>query len=199
MSRGLVLALSALVAALSLVPWFAQASHRDPKDGNDTKGLLDVKRVIVQGREKPRWETRTYARWTVKRIWDRGFVFVYLDTFGDERFDYYALIRGDVNHMTATLFRDRREKQDLDIGSLKAWRKDKRSVVVRIPLRKMNFPETRLTYRWRVQTIFTGSSCRRGCFDLVPNSGAISEPIPGREPTPTPTITISPTPTPSVT
>lgn len=195
MRRGSILALSALIAALSLAPWLAQASHRDPRDGDDTKGLLDVKRVIVQGREKPRWETRTYARWSVKKIWDRGFVFVYIDTFGDERFDYYALVRGDVDHMTASLWRDRKERKDREIGFLDAWRKDKRSVVVRIPLKRMNFPEQRLTYRWRVQTIFTGDSCKRGCFDFVPNEGAVEEPIPGREPTPTPTITITPTPT----
>ena len=199
MRRGLVLAISALIAALSLVPWLAQASHHDPTDARDTKGLLDVKRVLAEGRERPRWETRTYARWTVQRIWDRGFVFVYLDTFGDQRFDYYALIRGDVDHMTASLWRDRRERRDLEIGFLDAWRKDKRGVVVRIPLAKMNFPEKRLTYRWRVQTIYTGDSCKRGCFDFVPNSGAIEEPIPGREPTPTPTLTITPTPSPTVT
>lgn len=196
MRRGTVLALSALIAGLSLIPWLAEASHRSPEDGRDTKGLLDIKRVVMEGRERPRWHTRTYATWTVQRIWDRGFVFVYIDTFGDERFDYYALIRGDVDHMTASLWRDRREKKDREIGLLKAWRKDKRGVVVRIPLSKMNFPEQRLTYRWGVQSIYTGDSCRRGCFDLVPNTGAVEEPIPGREPpTPTPTITLTPTPT----
>lgn len=195
MRRALVLAVSTLIAALILLPWLAQASHRDPRDGDDTHGLLDVKRVIAEGREKPRWETRTYARWTVQRIWDRGYVFVYLDTFGDERFDYYALVRGDVDHMTASLWRDFRDKKDNEIGFLDAWRNDKRSVVVRIPLKKMNFPKKRLTYRWRVQTIYSGDSCARGCFDIVPNTGAVEEPIPGREPTPVPTITITPSPT----
>lgn len=192
----LVLAFCVLAAAAS-IPLVASADHTGVRDRNDTKGPFDMRRVQVTGARSPRYDVVTFPRWSVGRIWDRSFAQLYFDTFGDEASDYYILVRSDGYRMRGLLYRDRARKKDRLISSAKVWRPSKRSFAVRVRLRKMNFPERRLVYYWWVQTLHTGSGCKRVCFDRAPNNGRVTEPVPGagqESPTPTPSITIVPTP-----
>ncbi|HJR44811.1 MAG TPA: hypothetical protein VJ927_04345 [Actinomycetota bacterium] len=193
---GLVL-LAAIVGVASVVPLLAVASHVDVRDPNDTKGLLDVRRVSLKGSERPTWNIITFNDWSVVEMFDAGYFLVRLDTFGKARYDYYGLVRSDGFAMRGTLVRDRRSKPDFNVGSITAWHPTRTSVKVRIPLRKMKIGGDRLTYGWRVQTLFSG--CARVCIDDAPDDGGVREQIPGRGPVPTPTITITPTMTPTVT
>lgn len=196
----LALALCALAAVAAVVPFVASADHAGVTDGNDTKGPFDVRRVKVVGQRNPRYDVVTFPRWTLPQTWDRSYGLIYFDTFGGEAPDYYVLVRSDGRQMRARLYRDRPRKKDKPVAGVKAWRPGKRSFAVRVPLRKMQFPERRLVYHWWVVTLHTGTSCKRVCFDRAPNSGKVTEPAPGagQSPTPTPSITIVPTPSPSV-
>lgn len=187
------MAAAIVMASLS----FAGATHPDVVDPNDTKGLLDVKKIVSTHGKGPKFTFRTFAKWSVDRIWDRGYGLVHLDTFGDARFDYYALLWADGYNMKGTLYRDRRKKTDYAVGSLKVWRKNKRTMIVRIPLKKMEFGESRLHYRWIVKTLMTGKECPRVCIDRIPDQGSQQVLLPGVEPSPTPTETptVEPTPT----
>jgi hypothetical protein len=101
---------------------------------------------------------------------DQGFFLVNLDTFGDKRFDYYALIGSDGRRFRASLWRDRQSKRAKRIAKLKSWRASKDSVSVRIPLRKLRIGPARHTFRWYVQTLFIGPKCRRVRLSVIPSS-----------------------------
>jgi hypothetical protein len=189
------LAIVAVLAATTALVFMvlAGASHRDLRDGNDTRGSLDVRKVKSFGAiKKPGWRIITDERWIVRRMQDRGFALVNLDTFGDARFDYYALIASNGSRMKGTLWRDRISKRDRRVSTLAVWRADRRSVSVRIPLRKVKRGDKRLEYRWYIQTLYTSSNCKQVCIDRAPNRGAISDPN-GRTP-PTPTLSPDETP-----
>ncbi|HEV2756043.1 MAG TPA: hypothetical protein VG318_09745 [Actinomycetota bacterium] len=196
----LVLALCVAGAAAS-IPLIASADHSHVVDANDTKGPFDVRRVIVRGTRTPRYDVVTFTRWSVAQVWDRSYGFVYFDTFGDEDPDYYVLVRSDGYRMRALLYRDRTRKNDRIIGKVKAWRPGKRSFAVKVPLRKMTFPQQRLVYFWWVQTLHTGTSCKRVCFDRAPNRERVAEPVPGagQSPAPSPSVTVVPSLSPSPT
>ncbi len=61
-------------------------------------------------------EIITFHDWSVERIFDRGYFLIRLDTFGGERYDYYALARSTGFRMKATLVRDRRSKPDFKVA-----------------------------------------------------------------------------------
>lgn len=194
-----------VVAALAVVPLLAWANHQDATDGNDTRGPLDVRTVQVKGtRSKPKWRVTTYGRWGPRSIWDKGYGLVYFDSFGDEHFDHYALVRSNGFALEATLWRDRKRRDDVRVGKLHVARTDKRSFTVRVPLRRLDIPQARLVYRWYAQTIVVTRDCPRTCFDRAPNDGAVTEPVPEPappiSPPPTPSIRpVTPSPTPSAT
>lgn len=190
-----VIAVAAAVGAISLMPFFAGADPETYRDPNDARGKLDVRRVEVVGTGRVRYKVDTYPSWKVADVRDRGFVLIFFDTFGGNRFDYYVLVRSTGKKMNATLWRDRRRKRDFKVTSVAAWRPGPRSVSVRVPTGRMKWPETRAFYRWRVQTLFMGRNCRRVCFDLVPDQGAVTVHRPGATPSPSPTGTPSPDPT----
>jgi hypothetical protein len=180
--------------AVAVVPLFASANHSAVRDSNDVKGVLDVRSVHVKGtRARPKWQVVTFSGWSAASIWDQGYGLVYLDTFGGGRFDYYALVRSDGYSLQATLWRDRKSKADSRVARLHAARANHRSFTVKIPLRKLKLPASRLTYRWYVETILSSGACPRSCLDRAPDSGAVAEPIPGRKPPTTPPPTILPT------
>ena len=189
------LAIVALLAATTTLAFMmlAGASHQDLRDGDDTRGSLDVRKVkTFRPTKKPVWRIITDERWIVRRIHDRGFALVNLDTFGDARFDYYALIGSNGSRMKGALWRDRTSRRDRRVSKLAAWRADRRSVSVRIPLRKVKRGTKRLEYRWYVQTLYTSSNCKQVCIDRAPNRGAIRDPN-GRTP-PKPTLSPDETP-----
>ena len=194
-------AAGALAGALALgaLGFVASANHVSLEDQNDTRGLLDVRRVQLHGSERPRWKVITWAGWTTAETWDAGYVTVLLDTIGDERPDYYVLAGSAGNRMYGQLWRDRSNKRDRRLGPVKVWRPNRTSVSIRLPLRKLNVGERRAFYRWRIETLFTGDRCRRTCFDLAPNDGYVVQPLGDPTPDPVPTITITPTITPQPT
>jgi hypothetical protein len=187
--RRRVLAVAGIVGAVALLPFLAGAEPESFKDPNDTKGRMDVKRVEVGGNDRVRYTIITFPKWKTSVVRDSAFVVIFFDTFGNSRFDYYALIGSDGNKMNGALWRDRKRKSDYRVAKLSPWRAGRRSVGVRIPIGRMKWPETRSFYRWRVQTLFTGKECRSVCFDLVPNKGRVTVFRPGASPTPTPTET----------
>ncbi|MGH2776780.1 MAG: hypothetical protein ACRDJT_15325 [Actinomycetota bacterium] len=182
---GLVLAV--LVTAVSLSTLFAKANHQNATDGNDVRGMLDIRKVQTFGRNKnPGWKIITFSRITAREMRDTGFLMVYLDTFDDSRFDYYALVSSNGSRVQGTLWRDPAgNKRDRRVGKLPAWRPNQRSVSLRVPLSKMNTGgKSRTVYRWFVKTLFTGDNCRRVCIDRAPNN-ALKEN--NGKPTPSPT------------
>jgi hypothetical protein len=189
------------LAAVAMSGLFASASSSN--DPNDTTGPLDVKRVDKIGNERPRWTTVTYRDWRVARMFDRGYFVVYLDTFGTRRFDYYALVRSKGTQMSGTLWRDRRDRNDVRIGFVESWKRNARSLAVRVPLRRVNLPKRRPFYFWQARTLYTGPGCTKVCIDVVPNQGSVQEFNPlFVEPSPSPTTTlppVTPTPTPTST
>lgn len=182
-----------MIALLVAIPWLASAKHAELQDGKDTTGLLDISRVRLHGQERPVWKIITFARWGTERIFDRGYAIVNIDARGDGHFEYYALLRSVGGRMTGELFRNRKQKSDFSVGNVKVWRNDRKSVSVRIPLRKLRMDAERTYYRWFVQTLMTGRNCPRVCIDRAPDEGSIHQSL--VEPTPTPTITVSPSPT----
>lgn len=143
-----------------------------PPDENDTHGFLDVKEVrSFLGSNEPVWRVITISRWSVFKMWDQGFILVYLDTFGADLPDYYALIRSVGSRLRATLYRNGHR-----LSSLSVWRGSRRSVSIRIPLEKLVVGAARRFYRWRVVTLT--DRCRHTCFDRIPNEGALVQPLP---------------------
>lgn len=198
MPKRLVL-LAALVGLAIALPLLAVASHVDVRDPNDTRGVLDVRRVDVIGSERPTWKVITFSDWTVARLWDKGYFLVHLDTFGSARYDYYALVRSNGYRMKGTLVRDRQGEPDFNVAKLRAWHPTRTSIKVRVPLSRMRIGAQRLQYFWQIQTLFSSKPCVEICIDDAPNNGGVAEPIPGRTPEPIPNPTFSPTVMPTVT
>ena len=181
----------AIVIVSLLVPVLVWAHHVDPRDPNDTRGPLDVKRIDVVRRRTPRFEIITWRGWTASQIWDHGFGLVRLDTFGSSRFDYYALVRSTGTRLRGDLFRDRARRPDRRLFAVRTSKASRRSFTVRIPLERLRMSRSRTRYRWEIQTLFVGSRCRRTCFDFVPDQGSVRE----RNPFATTTTVIPPTTT----
>ena len=203
MKARVALVLVVLVVAASLSTMLARANHQNVKDGNDVQGMLDIRRVETFGRnKKPGWKIMTISSMTAKELRDTGFFMVYLDTFGDSRFDYYALVSSKGSKMQGTLWRDPANKRDRRVGYFSVWRRNQGSVSLEIPLSKLNTGGSkRIDYRWFVKTLFTGDNCRRVCIDRAPNSGALVESngkqSPSTAETEVPKITESPEETPA--
>jgi hypothetical protein len=174
-----------VVCVALAIPLLAAARRGALRDGNDTKGPLDIRRVRLIGETKPVWKTFMGRRWTARRLRDRGFVLVFLDTFAGERADYYVLARSTGSRLQATLYRDRAARGDRRVMRLDLWRRDRRSVSVRVPLRRLRVGAQRDRFDWYVQTLMSSGRCRRVCFDRAPNRGAVEEPL-GGAPTPSP-------------
>jgi hypothetical protein len=179
------LLLVSLAAALSL-PLLASARHTDVLDPDDSKGLLDIRRVAVGGSQNaPTWTIATGARWTAEQMWDTGFLIVKIDTFATPRADYYAIVSSDGHKFRGFLYRDRKEKPDRRLRGVALERLDRRSVTVTINIRELLRRDDRV-YNWYTQTLFMSDNCRGTCIDRAPDAGAVSEP--GTTPTPTPTV-----------
>ncbi len=140
-----------------------------PPDANDARGFLDASGIELSGAGDARsWMVRTFGRWTARRMWDHGFAFVYLDTFGADLFDYRIMIRSNGRGLRAALFRARHRR-----GGLEVWRQNRRSASVRLPLDRLR---TDFGYlRWYAVTL--SDRCSNWCLDRVPDQGAMIEPI----------------------
>jgi hypothetical protein len=180
--------LATLAAALSLPLLVASARHMEVLDPDDTKGLLDIRRVTVAGSQNaPTWTIATGARWTAEQMWDTGFLIVKIDTFGTDRPDYYAIVSSDGRKFRGFLYRDRQEKPDRRLRGVGLERADRRSLTVTINIRELRRRESRV-YSWYAQTLFMSDNCRGTCIDRAPDTGAVAEPGTGTTPTPTSTV-----------
>jgi hypothetical protein len=189
------------VAAVTIAALAAGSPSRaQVQDTNDTRGLLDVRRVWFEPEaDPPRWTIVTFSPWTPELTRDRGFVFVFLDTMGDARFDYYALINSNGRRLSGSLWRDPKRGSDVRLRGLDVRRDSDTTVAVRIPLGSLEIGGVRVVYRWSVVTTFAGRVCRTTCIERVPDDGAFEQPIGTPTGTPTITPTITPTTTPSTT
>jgi hypothetical protein len=170
------------------------------EDPNDTRGLLDVRRVWFEPETDPlRWTVVTFSPWTAELTRERGFVFLYLDTMGDPRFDFYALLLSNGRHLSGSLWRDPKRGPDVRLVGLDVRRDSDLNVAVRIPMGRLDIGGVRSVYRWSVVTTFTGRVCRATCLDRIPDEGTFEQPVGTPTPTTTATPTTTPTPTPTPT
>ena len=186
-------ALAVSFAALMAVPFLARANHVDLADPDDVQGVLDLRDVTVASEDGYCWRTVTFERWTVERIYDRGFATLLLDTFGGTRPDYYALVRSDGSRMEGDLVRDRKIKKDTEVATLAVYRTGKRSVTLCVPM-ELTRSEDRVAFNWHLVTQFTSPRCPQVCLDRVPDVGVVEELRPDAVPTPSPTPTATAAP-----
>jgi hypothetical protein len=187
---------TAIATVIATIAAVALATHAPIGDPDDTRGPLDVRRVrLLHDDGPPEWTVVTFSRWTTRSIWDRGHVFVFLDTIGDSDADYFAHIRSNGRRLLGALWRipAKHGARDRWLRSLVAWRDSGRRASVRVPLGSMNIGPSRTFFRWWVYTSFVGDRCRSTCIDRAPNTGSRQQWLPGFSPSPSPTDTPSPT------
>jgi hypothetical protein len=180
------------IAAVAVGAIAAPSFHSDTRDPNDTRGLLDVRRVRLDHEGRTEVTVITFADWTTASIWDRGNAYVFLDTEGGENSEYFAVVRSTGSDLEASLWRDRREHRDVFLRNLRVRRKSRDGVSIEIPIKTLEFGRFRESYLWWATTSFTAEVCRRTCIDRAPDAGSIEQWRPGMSPTPTTTITPSP-------
>jgi hypothetical protein len=189
-----------LVASLALP---AEATHTNLEDGNDVRGPLDLRTVVLREDRGPyAWVFRTYSRWSVRGIWDSGFFVVELETLGSPAVDYVVVVRSDGRSMVADLFRRRGGGDQVHRRRLSAWRAGGRGAGVDVPRLALRVGANRLSFFWSSTSLFTGPRCTRTCADRTPDGDTMVEQvIGGGSPTPSPTVfptpTVSPTPSPT--
>lgn len=141
----------------------------NPADGRDTRGPLDLKRVRgPKGGARLTWTFKTRPRWTVRSIWDKGYLLVWIDARGGPRPDHVAVARSTGRAMIGRLFRVGAGGREWQIGKFRAWKRGLRGGAARVALHKLKVGPARSSYRWSAQTMFTGPRCRRVCFDVLP-------------------------------
>ncbi len=162
-------------------------------DPNDTRGPLDIRRVWFEdpADAPPNWTIVTYGPWHPKRLYDRGFTFVFLDTTGTDRAEYYVLIRSVGRALAGSLWRDPKRGGDIKLLPIGVTRSSNASLTLEIPLRKLEVGPFRTYYGWYAVTTFTGRVCRATCIDRTPDTGAFDQPIGIPSPTPTGSPTAS--------
>ena len=177
-----LLAVVLAVAAVTLCVPPSLAEHVRVRDRNDVDGRLDLRAVEMRNGQPRRWILKTHKAFSARRIFDRGYLLVYFDTYGTKRFDYYVLLRPERSKIVGELFKDRKEANDEKLTSTKVRKPGKRAVVTTVPFRFMRQPDTATTYRWHARTIYSGRTCRRVCIDRAPDTRSIEElylPLPG--------------------
>lgn len=191
--RGFALTLGGVAVAVTVALTLPVAAGPvDLADPNDTTGRLDVRVVTFDIDTGPlTWRFTTFGPWTASQIWDRGYLLVQLDTKGDERIDHVIIVGSDGRELVATLLRVRRDGRQVEVSSLHVDKDGPRGASVSVALHKLSIGANRTSFSWSALTSFTGTVCRRTCFDLVPDVGVVEQPLPGVTPTPAP----SPSPT----
>ena len=171
------------IFALALPALGGTTSLEDPDDAN---GRLDVRSVGLDDTVSPlAWRVSTFRAWTIREIWDRGFVMVQLDTKGDARIDHLAIVSSNGRRLVGTLNRVRKDGRLAEIGRFHASKDGGRVVELTIALKRLTIGPHRTSYFWNVVTSYLGGTCPRTCFDVVPDSGMVEQPLP--EPSPSPT------------
>ncbi|MDQ3955183.1 MAG: hypothetical protein M3285_06515 [Actinomycetota bacterium] len=173
-------AIAASLTAATLFSFAPQAAahHMIVRDQEDTPGRLDVRRVEVVGSSPRSWIIKTYRTWGARGIYDKGYLLIYLDTFGGNRFDYYVLIQSLKRKLKGSVWRDLKNANDFVVGPTKINRSNRRTVRTTVPFRKLRVPDTQADYRWHVRTIYLKRSCWKAvCMDRAPQGGSVVEPL----------------------
>jgi hypothetical protein len=169
----------------------AGAHDTDLRDPDDARGKLDIREVrLAHDTRTPRWTVVTFSKWGNRRMWDRGYVEVLLDTRRTELAEYYLLVRTNRSKVEGSLWRLHRFGPDTHLGAVEVGRLSLRSVSVQVGLWRLNFGEHRDFYRWWVHTVVTSEACPRTCHDVAPNRNPVIQWRPGRSPSPS--VTASP-------
>jgi hypothetical protein len=169
---------AALLAGIAAFSLFGTAAHARPvvlKDPPDTRGPLDIRRVELRGTREARFKVATEAGWTARRLQDRGYFLVHLDTFRTPHFDHFALVRSVGRTLEGSLWRDPRKKAPRLLRPLPARHPSRRTASVLVRLRSV--PLRRSHFRWRVQSLWSGWPCDRTCFDRAPRRGGVLRPL----------------------
>ena len=166
-----------VLSGLMLLAPASLAEHSEVRDRDDVDGRLDLRAVEMRNGPPRRWILETYGAFSANSIFDRGYLLVYLDTYGTDRFDYYVLLRPKRSKVVGVLFKDRKEASDQKLSRTKVHKPSKRSIITTVPFREMRRPDAALTYRWHARTIYTGRGCRRVCIDRAPDARAVEEPF----------------------
>lgn len=170
-----VLAAALVVVSLAALSQPASAVHQAVRDPQDTSGKLDLRRVEMKPGLPRRWVLKTHEAFRANRIFDKGYLLVYFDTFGTERADYYVLLQPTRKKLKGFLWKDKKPgNDDRRLGPTRVRRANKRSITTSAPFSKMRTPG--LTYRWHVRTIYTGRNCKRVCIDKAPDNRWVTEP-----------------------
>jgi uncharacterized repeat protein (TIGR01451 family) len=144
-------------------------------DPNDSPGPFDLSSASVYRTTGFTVNIRTFARWQPPAVWDRGFLYVLLDTRGDGKPDYEIVIRSNGTRMKGLLI-------ELDNNTLLRFiavtRPNLRSVSVAVPLDLLTFDAGRAYVRWSAESVWNDTPCTSVCFDFVPDSGMPPEPVP---------------------
>jgi hypothetical protein len=177
----------AALVTIALVTAIAGAHDTDLSDPNDTRSTLDVREVRLAHKPgPPAWTIVTFGEWRTAQIWDRGYLMVLLDTEGPADAEYYLLVRSARTELLGSLWRIRNVGSDFFLGSVPVQRYSRISATVRVGLGRLTFGNSRLFYRWWVQTLFTGELCRQTCHDRAPNRDPVLQWRPGMSPSPSP-------------
>ena len=193
-----VLPFLAAIATVGVLTVVAGAHDTDLTDPNDARGKLDVSTVrLAHQPAPPVWTILTYQEWSIREMWDRGYLMVMLDTREGAPADHYVLVRSNLFSLEGTLWRIRSVGPDSYLGTVPVHRKSTRSVSIQVGLSRLAWGATRPFYRWWVQTIVTSDRCPHTCQDRAPNGGATAlNWRPGMSPSPSPSPTSTPSPTP---
>lgn len=171
-----------LSLVLSLMPFGGGrviAADTDLMDPRDTDGKLDVRGVELDHTGEPlTWLVRTYGSWTIKEIWDRGFIVIDLDTTAGPEADHYLLVRSDGRHLKGNLYRVRDSGRDARLGAVEVRHPDTRTVKIEFDLGRIGVGSGRTSFGWDVLSIYSAKHiCRNACFDSAPDAGMVTQPI----------------------
>src|SRR5207248_2109206 len=137
-------------------------------DPNDTRGRLDISSIrLSPGKRTLRVRITTFSGWRPIAIWDVGFFVVTIDTEGGAGPEYEAVLRSHRGVLEAHLQRPSGEK----LASVAVGRPSASSVVLSVPVRKLQFGSARAYYRWQVESIWNAPPCSNTCFDQVDDAG----------------------------
>ncbi|MDQ4095206.1 MAG: hypothetical protein M3174_03245 [Actinomycetota bacterium] len=136
-----VLAVALVVASLPALLQPASATHQPFRDAQDTRGKLDLRRVEMKRGLPRRWIIKTHEAYRANRIFDKGYLLVYFDTFGTDRADYYVLLQPTRSKIKGFLWKDRKPgNDDRRLAPTRVRRANKRSITTSAPFRKMRTP-----------------------------------------------------------
>ena len=183
-----------IVGALLWLAVPALAHHTDQTDPDDTPGAMDLEKVAFDHDGRPTWRFVAFADWTIRQMWDRGYLMVQLDTKGGPAVDYLVVVRSVGTELEANLFRVRSNGREVRIDRLKTEKAGSRAAWVSMNLSKVVIGSRRTSYLWSAMSSFIGPACRQTCFDTVPDTGMIEQTLSASPaPTPSPTAATGPT------